>query len=92
MVGTGEAQERRFYLLLPAPASDAKRRGAADELRQRAAEVAAALGSAGLDARVLDDRALMDVLHAFLHPSTAAFERADIASPATIYVPPGGDA
>ena len=91
VVGTGEAQERRFYLLLPVPASEAKRRGAADDLRQRAAEVAAALGSAGLDAHVLDDRALMDLLHAWLHPSTGAFERADLASPATIYVP-GGDA
>ncbi len=91
VVGTGEAQERRFYLLLPLAAQDAKRRGAADDLRQRAAEVAAALGRADLHTVVLDDRALMDLLHAWLHPSTSAFERADLASPATIYVP-GGDA
>lgn len=91
VVGGGEAQERRFYLLLPTPASDSKRRGAADDLRQRAAEVASALGRADLHATVLDDRAILDLLHAWLHPSTSAFERPDLASPATIYVP-GGDA
>jgi hypothetical protein len=80
--------ERRFYLLLPLAPADARRKGAAGDLLQRAAEVAAALSSATLEAHVLDDRGLIDLVHAFAHPSTAAFERPDFPGILTRYVPP----
>ena len=89
VTGSGEAMERRFYLLLPLPPADARRRGAAPDLLQRAAEVAAALGAADLRASVLDDRGLIDLLHTFLHPSTAAFERGEPPVITTRYVPSG---
>lgn len=88
VTGSGEAMERRFYLLLPLAPAEARRKGAADDLRQRAAEVAAALGRADLEAHVLDDRGLIDLVHAFAHPSTAAFERPDFSGIVTRYVPP----
>ena len=88
VTGSGEAMERRFYLLLPVTGAEARRKGAADDLRQRAAEVAAALSSATLEAHVLDDRGLIDLVHAFTHPATSAFERPDFPGIVTRYVPP----
>lgn len=87
VTASGEAMERRFYLLLPLAPAEARRKGAADDLRQRAAEVGAALSSATLEAHVLGDRGLIDLVHTFSHPSTAAFERPDFQPPLTRYVP-----
>lgn len=89
VTASGDAMERRFYLLLPMPPADARRKGAVADLLQRAAEVSAALGRADLRASVLDDRGLIDLLHTFLHPSTAAFERGELPTITTRYIPLG---
>jgi aspartate aminotransferase-like enzyme len=58
-----------------------------DNVFRRHAAVAAQC-RAGLRARVLDDRAMVDLLHTFLHPSTAAFERGELPAITTRYIPP----
>ena len=88
VTGSGEAMERRFYLVLPLAGTEARRKGAAGDLLQRAAEVSAALGRADLRGRVLDDRGLIDLLHTFLHPATSAFERGELPAITTRYIPP----
>ena len=88
VTGSGEAMERRFYLVLPLAGAEARRKGAAGDLLQRAAEVSTALGRADLRARVLDDRGLIDLVHTLLHPSTAAFERGELPAITTRYIPP----
>ena len=75
LASTGGAVERRFYLLLPGGA--AGRRGADEELRGRAGELAAGLTRAGLGAHPCDEREITDLLYVFLHPAQAAFERAE---------------
>lgn len=88
LVGSGEALERRFYVLVAMASADAKRRGARDELVQRTTEFVAALGRAELTAHRCDDREVIDLLFSFLHPVQAAFERAAEPVPAPRYVPP----
>ena len=88
VTGSGEAMERRFYLVLPLAGAEARRKGAAGDLLQRAVEVSTALGRADLRARVLDDRGLIDLVHTLLHPSTAAFERGELPAITTRYIPP----
>ena len=80
----GEAVERRFYVLLP---GEGQAPGAAGDLLQRAAEFAAALSRAELDAHVGDQSELLDLLFSFLHPLQAAFERAVAPVAAPRYVP-----
>ena len=87
LVGSGQALERRFYLLLPLGPAEARRKGAAADLTQRAREIVAALERASLHARVLDDGGIQELAHTFLHPAQAAFLRSELPSPATIYVP-----
>lgn len=87
LVGSGEALERRFYVLIPVAGADAQRRGARDELLQRATEFVAALGRAELQAHLCDDREIIDLLFVWLHPAQAAFERAAETVPAPRYVP-----
>ena len=88
LVGSGEALERRFYVLVAMASADAKRRGARDELVQRTTEFVAALGRAELTAHLCDDREVIDLLFSFLHPVQAAFERAAEPVPAPRYVTP----
>ncbi len=87
LVGGGEALERRFYVLIPANASDGSRRGAREELTQRAVEFVAALGRAELQGHLCDDREIIDLLFSWLHPVQAAFERPADPVPAPRYAP-----
>ncbi len=87
LVGSGEALERRFYVLIPAAGQDAKRRGARDELIQRTTEFVSALGRAELTAHLCNDREVIDLLYSWLHPAQAAFERPTEPVPAARYVP-----
>ena len=92
LVGGGEALERRFYVLIPANAPGGARRGAREELTQRALEFVAALGRAELQAHPCDDREVVDLLFTWLHPAQAAFERPGDPGPAVRYVPGEGNA
>ena len=87
LVGGGEALERRFYVLIPANAQGGSRRGAREELTQRAVEFVAALGRAELQAHLCDDREIIDLLFTWLHPAQAAFERPADPVPAPRYMP-----
>ncbi|BDG59773.1 hypothetical protein [Caldinitratiruptor microaerophilus] len=71
LVASGEALERRYYVLLPQPPGP----GAREELLRRAAELAERLRRADLEAHVLGGRELLDLLHTWSHPAQAAFER-----------------
>ncbi|MCL6522948.1 MAG: hypothetical protein K6U79_11350, partial [Firmicutes bacterium] len=66
------AVERRYYMLL---AGEAGRKDAEAALRERAVELVQALARAEVEARLLDDAALLQMLHVWSHPATAAFER-----------------
>ena len=88
LVGSGEALERRFFVLVPMSPADSKRRGARDELIQRTTEFVGALGRAELTAHLCDDREVIDLLFSFLHPAQSAFERPTEPVPAARYVSP----
>lgn len=75
LIAGGEAQERHFYIMLSRPGG----KGAADELRQQATDLADRLLQADLIAHVVDERALLNLLYAFHHPAQAAFERPQAA-------------
>lgn len=92
LVGGGEALERRFYVLIPAPPPGGDRRGAREELTQRAGEFVAALGRAELQAHPCDDREVVDLLFTWLHPVQAAFERLVPGSVTVRYCAEGGAA
>lgn len=70
LVTAGDAQERRYYLLLAHSGDHA----ASDEVLQSARDLADRLGQADLGATVLTDRELLDLLHVWSHPVQAAFE------------------
>ncbi|MDN5347392.1 MAG: hypothetical protein PWP65_956 [Clostridia bacterium] len=71
LVAGGEALERRYYILLPQPPGKQAR----EEVLQRAHELAADLGRAGLQVQVCGDQEIIDLLFCFNHPAQAAFER-----------------
>ncbi|WP_374713233.1 hypothetical protein [Symbiobacterium terraclitae] len=75
LVAGGEAQERRYYILLARPGGP----GAAEELRQQAADLASRLHQADLVAYTVDDRELLHLLYVFHHPAQASFERPQTA-------------
>ncbi|HBT47938.1 MAG TPA: hypothetical protein DEA73_08720 [Peptococcaceae bacterium] len=78
LVSTGEALERRYYLLLPG-----KER---EEVLQRAHDLASNLERAGLKVTICEEQEIIDLLFVFLHPAQAAFERPPaLAGP---YLPP----
>lgn len=77
LVGGGEVQERRFFILLSQPPG----REATREVLQRAHDLTARLRQADLAARVLDDQELFDLLYVWGHPEHAAFERPPVAPP-----------
>lgn len=74
-VAGGEAQERQYYILLARPGG----KGAAEELRQQAADLSSRLRQADLLAHTVDDRELLHLLYVFHHPVQAAFERPQTA-------------
>lgn len=84
LVGSGEAVERRFYVLIPEV--EGTRRAAREELVQRAGEFVAALARAELQAHLCGDGEIIDLLFAWLHPAQAAFERATPESVTVRYV------
>ena len=77
LVTSGDAQERRYYILLAHPPGP----GAREDLYQAAQDLAARLRQADLEAQVLDDRELLELLHVFSHPAQAAFERPPLGPP-----------
>jgi len=83
LVTSAGAVERRFYVLIP---GDEKRKGAGEDLLQKAREFVAALSRAELQARMCTDQELMDLLFCFFHPAQAAFERADNPAIAPVYI------
>lgn len=72
LVASGEALERRYYILLPQQVGKQAR----EEVLQRAHELAMDLERAGLKVNVCDDQEIVDLLFCFTHPVQAAFERA----------------
>lgn len=70
VVKSGEAVERRYYMLL----SQKNGRSARQEILQRANELASDLETSGLEVKVADDREVLDMLFTFLQPAQAAFE------------------
>ncbi len=84
VVGSGDAPDRRYYVLLSATETTGRRKGLLrDELAQRARDVAASLGRAELRAHVCDDAEVLDLLVAWLHPAHAARERVEAAAGST---------
>lgn len=77
LVASGEALERRYYILLPGKEQA--------EVLYRAHELASNLGRSGLKAEVCDDQEIVDLLFVFSHPAQAAFERPPAPGP---YLPP----
>jgi hypothetical protein len=78
LVASGEALERRYYILLPGKEQV--------EVLQRAHELASNLERSGLKVRVCSDQEIIDLLFVFTHPAQAAFERPPLfAGP---YLPP----
>lgn len=86
LVAEGEAQERRFYILLPQHVE----RGSGGDLLHLAHDIVARLLQADLHAHVLDELELINALHVWCHPSHAAFERAP-AGPPSVTVLSKGD-
>lgn len=70
VVRTGEAVERRYYILLSHKAG----KSAKEEISQRAFELSSDLASSGLKVEIADDREVLDMLFSFLQPAQAAFE------------------
>lgn len=83
LVAGAGAVERRFYVLVP---GEGRKKGGREELLARAREFLAALARADLQARLCDDREILDLLFVFFNPAQAAFERPVEAAPATIYL------
>ncbi|CEP67119.1 Uncharacterized [Moorella glycerini] len=78
LVASGEALERRYYILLPGKEQV--------EVLQRAHELASNLERSGLKVGVCCDREIIDLIFVFTHPAQAAFERPPLfAGP---YLPP----
>lgn len=78
LASSGEAMERRYYILLPG-----KER---EEIVQKAHELASNLERSGLKVKICEDQEIIDLLFVFLHPAQAAFERPPLfAGP---YLPP----
>lgn len=86
LVAGGDAQERRYYILFARPSG----KGAADELRQQAADLAARLQQADLSAYTVDYAEMLSLLYVFHHPAQAAFERPQTVPYITTIVQ-GGD-
>jgi chemotaxis response regulator CheB len=73
LVASGEALERRYYILLPGKEQV--------EVLQRAHELASNLERSGLKVRVCSEQEIIDLVFVFTHPAQAAFERPPIPGP-----------
>ncbi|WP_338832850.1 hypothetical protein MHLNE_16000 [Moorella humiferrea] len=73
LVASGEALERRYYILLPGKEQV--------EVLQRAHELASNLERSGLKVRVCSDQEIIDLVFVFTHPAQAAFERPPMPGP-----------
>jgi len=78
IVTSGEAIERRFFIMLSGKEKD--------ELKAKAHELANNLEKSGLKVELAADQDIIDLLFSFSHPSQAAFERAPLFSGP--YLPP----
>ncbi|EIV99929.1 hypothetical protein [Thermoanaerobacter siderophilus] len=78
IVTSGEAIERRFFIMLSSKEKD--------ELKAKAHELANNLEKSGLKVEIAADQDIIDLLFSFSHPSQAAFERAPLFSGP--YLPP----
>lgn len=76
----GQAQERRYYILLSQEAG----RGARADLLQLVNDLVARLNAAGLRTHELGDAELFNLLYVWSHPNQAAFERSPVDGPALI--------
>lgn len=74
MVSSGEAMERRFYLIITKPAGDK----AEMELMSRLNDFQAKLSQAELTSHVCSEDELLDVLSLFANPIQAAYEKTEI--------------
>ncbi|KYH30773.1 hypothetical protein [Neomoorella mulderi] len=73
LVASGEAMERRYYILLPGKEQV--------EVLQRAHELAGNLERSGLKVKVCNDQEIIDLVFVFSHPAQAAFERPPALGP-----------
>lgn len=78
IVTSGEAIERRFFIML----SEKEK----DEIKVKAHELAVNLEKSGLKVEVAMDQDIIDLLFSFSHPSQAAFEKAPVFNGP--YLPP----
>jgi hypothetical protein len=78
IVTSGEAIERRFFIMLSGKEKE--------ELKVKAHELASNLEKSGLKSDVISDQEIIDMLFSFTHPSQAAFEKAPAFSGP--YLPP----
>ncbi|NNG67887.1 hypothetical protein [Caldanaerobacter subterraneus] len=78
IVTSGEAIERRFFIMLSGKEKE--------ELKAKAHELANNLEKSGLKIELAQDQDIIDLLFSFSHPSQAAFERAPLFSGP--YLPP----
>lgn len=78
IVTSGEAVERRFFIMLSGKEKE--------ELKAKAHELANNLEKSGLKIELAQDQDIIDLLFSFSHPSQAAFERAPLFSGP--YLPP----
>ncbi|MEQ2130098.1 hypothetical protein QTP99_08925 [Caldanaerobacter subterraneus KAk] len=78
IVTSGEAIERRFFIILSSKEKE--------ELKAKAHELANNLEKSGLKIELAADQDIIDLLFSFSHPSQAAFERAPLFSGP--YLPP----
>lgn len=77
VVRSGEAVERRYYMLL----SQKNSRSARQEILQRGRELVSDLETSGLEVKIADDREVLDMLFSFLQPAQAAFEEIPFFDP-----------
>ncbi|SHE95676.1 hypothetical protein SAMN02745195_01549 [Thermoanaerobacter uzonensis DSM 18761] len=68
IVTSGEAIERRFFIMLSGKEKE--------ELKAKAHELATNLEKSGLKVELAQDQDIIDLLFSFSHPSQSAFERA----------------
>lgn len=78
IVTSGEAIERRFFIMLSGKEKD--------EIKVKAHELAVNLEKSGLKVEVAMDQDIIDLLFSFSHPSQAAFEKAPVFNGP--YLPP----
>jgi len=78
IVTSGEAIERRFFIMISGKEKD--------ELKVKAHELASNLEKSGLKSDMASDQDLIDMLFSFTHPAQAAFEKAPSFSGP--YLPP----